>query len=311
MTETHGRLLLTGASGFVGKRILAEALHRQFPVRIGTRAAIPVEGVKPLEVFSNLTLEQLAGWDDAVAGCETIVHCAGLAHQPAGVDEKRMFAINGEAVGMLAVLARKHGVKRFIHLSSIRAVCGAASDGPLKEDASPAPIDVYGRSKLLGEHLAREAGIDGALLRLPLVIGAGAKANFGKVLHWARSPVPLPFAGIAAPRSVLGAATLADAVLTLAQLPPRAMQSMLIAESEPVSIAQMLSIMRKSLGRAPLLFSLGEPVLKTLVTTFLSAQAWDSLAKPLVLQPTRLAALGWQPPQSIADVIRDIMQGHA
>jgi nucleoside-diphosphate-sugar epimerase len=314
--DTHGnqktgRIALTGASGFAGRHILAEAQRRRLPMRVCLRLARPMPDGADTELAAELSLENPDGWDNALAGCETIIHCAGLAHQPAGVDEAMMQAINGEAVGMLAKVARKHGIKRFIQLSSIRAVCGSASETPIEEDTPPAPIDAYGRSKLLGEKLLMDAGIDGAILRMPLLMGHDAKANFGKLMRLAQMPLPLPFAGLAAQRSMLGVATLADAVLALATMPAKPMQTMLIAETQSPDVAALITLMRQSLGRRPNLFWLPEPLFKAAVRVALSSQAWDSLARPLVLKPTRLAAQGWQPPQSLADVIRAIMQGKA
>jgi nucleoside-diphosphate-sugar epimerase len=296
-------ILITGSSGFVAKAIIQRLSEDGHSLRLAQRTAS--HSLSRDQIISNLAIETPDGWDQAMENCETLIHCAGQAHQRKGISERQMMLVNGEAVGMLADRAKRNGIQRFIHLSSVRAITGASSPRPINEDEIPAPIDVYGRSKLLGEKTLMASGINGAILRLPLVIGSEAKGNFGLLLRAATSHLPLPFKGLTAQRSLVGLSTVSDAISFIVAMPSIAMQTMLIAEDETASVSGLVTAIRRQLGRKDHLFTVPDSVLKT-AARLISAQAWDSLAGPLVLKPTRLAALGWQPPSSLMDVIGNI-----
>ena len=124
----------------------------------------------------------------AVAGVDSIVHLAAHVHQmkAADDDEQRYDAVNRQATLALARAAIDANVRRFVFLSSIKAV-GEARQEPYTEDDEPAPTDAYGRSKLEAElglrTLAQSNAFAPTILRPPLVYGPGVGANFLRLIQ--------------------------------------------------------------------------------------------------------------------------------
>ncbi|MEI6638797.1 MAG: NAD-dependent epimerase/dehydratase family protein [Chlorobium sp.] len=191
MSET---ILVTGSSGFIGKRLLQYLAGEGEKVRILLRAESDV-GVLPVGVgivrgsFSDQeTLSQ------AVRGVDRIVHLAGVTK---AVDESGYDAGNVMPVQNLFAAIRKHNpeLKRFLYISSLTAG-GPASEGirGVKESDPPHPVSAYGRSKLRAENLCLEhaARIPVTVVRPPAVYGPGDKDVLQVFLMLARGILVLP-----------------------------------------------------------------------------------------------------------------------
>jgi UDP-glucose 4-epimerase len=236
--------------------------------------------------------------NEAMRGVDYVIHSAGIAHAMSGRPDDDYRAVNRDATRTLAIAARHAGVRRFVFLSSVRAQCGPVSDRPIGDDDAPRPTDPYGRSKLEAERALGDVGIPFAALRPSLVYGKEVKGNLAALFALARKPWPLPFGAFHARRSLVGLETLAGAVahvMTLEDAPDRAF---LVADPEPVSVAQIITAYRRGLGRSPGLI----PVPPGLVGSGLRLVGRQEMAErlrgSLLLAPTALAATGWQPVQT-------------
>jgi len=288
------RILLTGASGFVGPHVVAALLQAGYRLRLAQRQAGPVpEGVETV-VTGDLSVP--LDWSTALGGVDHIVHMAGLAHAGPGLDEALYRRINTDATLELARAASKAGVRRFVYLSSIKALSGTFDGPPVAEDAEPAPIDVYGRSKLAAERGLEGLDLDWVALRPVLIYGPGVKANMAALLKLAQSPLPLPLGGLRAPRSLLAVENLAEAILFALTPACPAGQAYTVSDPEPISVAEMLGAMRVGLGRAPGLLPVPEPLLRALARLAGREEPFTKLAGSLVARPERLLNAGWRPP---------------
>jgi nucleoside-diphosphate-sugar epimerase len=289
-------VLVTGATGLVGAVIARRLMQDGLRLRLALRSpdSLPVD-LRVAQICPIGDLQSAVDWGSALERVSAVIHCAGLAHQPRGADEAQLVAVNADAAGLLARQARQAGVAHFIHISSVRALCGPSASETIGETHQPAPLDAYGRSKRAGEEAVLDAGLAGAILRPPLIIDGAARGNFGRLMRLSAGRLPLPFAGLTAPRSILAAASLADAVAFLLARPPSPMETMLIAEDRPLSTAAMIGHLRRAAGRRAALYSAPATLLQTMIARMLSPEAWESLSRPLVLNPSRLTALGWQP----------------
>ena len=174
-------------------------------------AAAPIDAASA--VIGDLKRPQ--NMSAALEGVDAVIHSAGIAHGMSGVPEDDYRALNTEATIELARAARRAGAKRFVFLSSIRAQCGPTAAGVQTEAMEPMPTDAYGKSKLAAERGLAELDLDWVALRAVLVYGPGVKANMARLAALARSPWPLPVAGLAARRSLLALDNLAAAIDTV------------------------------------------------------------------------------------------------
>jgi UDP-glucose 4-epimerase len=166
------KILVTGAGGFLGRQLAVDLARRGFEV-VATyrRAPALVEGCRFVQL-------DLAAAGDLPAGIEGIVHAAATSAWT-GVSAETMARDNVEATRRLIALAAKAGTKRFVFCSSMSAF-GDIKAGAVDESTPVADPDVYGMTKLIGEAMLGEAApaISGLALRLPAVIGPGARRNF-------------------------------------------------------------------------------------------------------------------------------------
>ena len=287
------RILVTGASGFVGPHVVAALLQAGYRPRHALRRPQPAPaGVETVMIGD---LSQTVDWQAALAGIDHVVHMAGLAHAGPGLDEALYTRINTQATLDLARAATAAGVRRFVYLSSIKALTDAFDGPPLREDMEPAPGDAYGRSKLSAEQGLAALDFDWVALRPVLIYGPGVKANMAALLKLARLAVPLPLGGLKAPRSLLAVANLASAILFALTPACPARQSYALSDPEPISVSGMLAAMRAGLGRGPGLLPVPEAWLRRLARLAGREETFLKLAGSLVARPERLLRAGWQP----------------
>ncbi|MBW1848668.1 MAG: NAD(P)-dependent oxidoreductase [Deltaproteobacteria bacterium] len=154
--ENRGLVLITGAAGFTGHHMVAEAVKAGFRVRatdISSRhygAMFDALGVE--FVASNLTKRE--GLDSLVHGVDGVIHVAGIHDY--STPDKVIFAVNVGGVKNICDAAEKAGVSRFVHFSSVGVYGYSSNPGhPVKEDdpkVTP-PLNNYNLSKWEGEQI--------------------------------------------------------------------------------------------------------------------------------------------------------------
>lgn len=290
----EGTVLVTGASGFVGPHVVTALAAAGWRLRLALRRPVPLRaGVESVAIGD---LAAPVDWSEALRGVDHVVHMAGLAHAGPGLDEALYRRVNTEATLELARAAAAAGIGRFVFLSSIKALSGAFDGPPLAEDATPRPADAYGRSKLAAEQGLAALDLDWIGLRPVLVYGPGVKANMAALLKLAQLPLPLPLGGLKAPRSLLAVENLADAIRFALTPACPARRSYVVADPEPVSVAQMLTALRSGIGRRPGLLPVPEGWLRLAARLAGREETFLKLAGSLVVRPEGLLRAGWRPP---------------
>ena len=123
-------------------------------------------------------------------------------------------------------------------------------------------------SKLEAERLLAGSGVPFSVLRPAVVYGRGVKGNIASLATLAQTPMPLPFGGLDNRRSLLAIDNLASAI-ELALASPKAEGEMfLVADSEPISVADLVTAMREGLGRPPHSLRVPTGAVKRLMATF-------------------------------------------
>jgi len=165
-------LAITGATGFVGSRLLDSARAAGHDVRALTRGPRPpVEKV----VWIEGTLDDAQALEALAEGSDAIVHVAGLINAP---DREAFDAVNVTGMAHMIDAARVAGVRRFIHISSLAAREPGLSD--------------YGASKARSEQVVAASGLDWTIVRPPAVYGPGDRETFELFKMARRGIVALP-----------------------------------------------------------------------------------------------------------------------
>ncbi|NJR49061.1 MAG: SDR family oxidoreductase [Leptolyngbyaceae cyanobacterium CSU_1_3] len=305
------KILVTGATGFVGSALVRSSPPNTeiYGVVRSSDHNLP-EGVTPVLVNSLLDLTARA---DVLSEMDCIVHLAARVHvmHDTVSDPLAAFrAVNTEATKELAIAAARSGVRRFVYLSSIK-VNGEgqpddalASATPYSELSKPTPHDPYGISKWEAECLlhqvAIETGLEVAILRPPLVYGAGVKANFRQLMKLVKLGVPLPFGRVKNARSLVYVGNLVDAIFTCALHPAAVGQTFLVSDGVEVSTPDLIQHLATALGCPARLLPVPPEVLKLLGQMTGKSAAIDRLLGSLAIDSRKLGqTLNWQPPFSL------------
>ena len=290
---------LTGATGFIGQCLLRELPKRGYRLRVLLRRP----SVVPMECASAVVgdLARPQNMAAALADVDAVIHSAGLAHTMSGLPEDDYRMLNTDATIALARAAQRAGARRFVFLSSIRAQSGPTADHVLTETLAPQPTDAYGRSKLAAEQGLADLALDWVALRLVLVYGPGVKGNMAELVRLARTPYPLPLGGLSGRRSLLSLDNLVAAVDTVLAAPGPLRRPLIAADPQALTIPEMISALRRGLGRRPGLIPVPPSLLKTALRVARRAEIYPRLAGSLVADPAALAGLGWSPAVATPD----------
>lgn len=236
------RVLVTGASGFIGSALVSAFAAEGVAVR-GAHRALP-----EARLGDSIAVSALSGatdWGRALEGVTHVVHCAGPAHRHTDEDTCRREIV--EATEALATQAEAAGVRRFVFLSSVKAA--ADRGGPFRETDAPHPETDYGRAKLEAERsLAKRTKLAPVSLRPPLVFAPSAKANFARLLRLAASPLPLPLGGIDNRRSLISLPNLIEAIRTVLRTEQGA-GAYFVADTPAISTPALATALRAGMGR--------------------------------------------------------------
>ncbi|ARU88050.1 SDR family oxidoreductase [Pseudomonas sp. M30-35] len=307
------KILLTGASGFVGYGVykhlsefsmddLVLALRNPFP---GPLQSTLVKLIP--------TIDGTADWSEIIDGTHVVIHCAARVHvmRDHSTDPLAEFRkVNVEGTLNLARQAVAAGVKRFIFISSVKVNGeGTKLGSSYQADDEPAPVDPYGVSKFEAEQalqaLAAQTSMEVVIIRPVLVYGPGVKANFLSMMDWLNKGVPLPFGALYNKRSLVALDNLVDLIVTCIDHPSAANETFLVSDGVDLSTSEMLAKMGMALGKS---------------VRLLPVPSWMLQAGALVLNKRALAQrlcgslqvdiskthrlLGWVPPVSVDEAFR-------
>lgn len=297
------RILVTGASGFVGRALcarLAAAGHAVIPaVRRKTGLA--------REVMVG-EIGRSTDWRAALEDCDVVVHLAARVHVMRDDVDDSLAAfrqVNTEGTLNLARQAAQAGVKRFVFVSSIK-VNGEGRDEPYRETDAPAPEDGYAISKWEAEQglheIARETGLEAVILRPPLVYGSGVKANFRRLLDTVARGWPLPLGAIHNRRSLLYLGNFVDAIRVCVEHPAAAGRTFLLDDGHPVSTPELIRALAWAMGRPARLLPVPVGVLRFVGTMLGKRAPVVRLTGSLYVDSSAIRSrLAWTPPYSMAE----------
>jgi nucleoside-diphosphate-sugar epimerase len=304
---TARAVLVTGASGFLGKHLIGTLAKSGWAVRAAARDPDQIQPRAQIERVAMPDMSRSADWSPLLEGVTHLLHLAGIAHAPGTLPDDVYVRINADAVGELAEAARGK-IERLVLMSSVRAQAGLAADHVITEADTPQPTDTYGRAKLAAERLLQESGAGFAVLRPAVVYGKGVKGNIASLAALAQTPMPLPFGGLDNKRSLLAIANLATAVELVLTSPRAEGETFLVADPEPITIAELVTAMREGLGRSPHLVRVPAGAVKRLMATFGKEADWERISGNFVIDAAKLRRIGWAPQVRTRDGIAATMR---
>lgn len=236
-----GQVLITGASGFIGRRLL----------KVGDRFL-----TRKADDASNSIVGDLLDPDSLSSACrdiDTVFHCAGYAHALAltSADTEAHWRINFEGTRNLINAAAQSGVKRFVFLSTVKAMADPGNQC-INEDWPGMPATPYGKAKREAEKIVLEVGTRHGMhvvnLRLAMVYGRGGRGNLERMAQGIRAGwfPPLPETG--SKRSLVHVDDVIAAVRLVAMHPAANGRTYIVADPELYSSRQIYDAIRIVLG---------------------------------------------------------------
>jgi UDP-glucose 4-epimerase len=298
-------VLVTGASGFIGRHLAPGLAREGWAVRRAVRRPSGNDEEVVIESIGPVT-----DWTAALSGVDAVIHLAARVHHPNEEHAVKLYReLNIEGTLHLARSAAKAGVRQFIFVSTV-LVHGRSNDGwaLISENDVLRPRGLYGMSKATAEAglktLVQDGGMHITVIRPPLVYGAGAKGNFALLVKAVRRGIPLPFAAIRNRRAFMSVENLSSFILQRLARADKNFDVFLVADEEQVSTPEFVERLAKAAGTEPRLFSMPTSVLAALLGVSGRQEACDSLIGSLELDLSKAASTGWRPPITLDEGLR-------
>ena len=254
--------LISGATGFIGGRLLRKLGQRTVSCVALSRRPIP--GTRT----SNASLDDRKALRAACQGVTTLFHCAGYAHAFAALshsDAEQHWQVNCEGTRNLVEAAGQAGVRRFVFLSSVKAMA-EPGEACADEDFPGETATAYGQSKRAAEEAVLEAGLRYNMhvvnLRLAMVYGSGGRGNLermGRLVRRGWFP-PLPETGNR--RSLIHVDDVLSAMLHAAEDDRANGKTYIVTGPEAPSGRQLYDALRDALGLPPCRWSVPGAILR-------------------------------------------------
>ncbi len=313
-------ILLTGATGFVGQKLI-DALLKQTDVhlRLAVRK-VPARdfchrvALTPIDDISAST-----HWQNMLSDCQVVIHAAARVHVMEEHAQDPLAAYRETNVAGTLNLARQAsrlGVRRFIYLSSIKVNGELTPDGkPFNADDDALPQCAYSISKYEAEQgllaLAEETGMEVVIIRPVLVYGPGVKGNFRHMMEWLQKGIPLPLGMVNNKRSFVSVDNLIDLMITCIDHPGAANQVFLVSDGEDLSTTVLLRKLRRLLDKRMILLPVPVWALNG-VATLIGKQVYaERLCGSLQVDIEKARELlNWQPVARVDDVLQATVEDY-
>jgi nucleoside-diphosphate-sugar epimerase len=303
------RVLVTGATGFVGQTLCNVLARSGYVVRAALRSdrSIP-DGVSEKSVVGDIGAA--TDWQAALRGVEVVVHLAARAHviHDSPINSDLYVETNARGTERLAIASAHAGVRRFEYLSSIKVNGEETTDHAFSSHDEPRPRDDYGTSKWLAEkhvmEIAAKTGMEAVVVRPPLVYGPGVRANFLRLLRWADRQWPLPLGAIKNSRSLVSVWNLCDLLVLLLKHPSAPARTWMVSDGEDLSTPELVQRIALAMGRRARLWPVPEHMLRFVgALTGRKAEIGRLCGSLTVTIEETRRELGWSPPTNVDDAL--------
>ncbi|MCH8558972.1 MAG: NAD-dependent epimerase/dehydratase family protein [Balneolia bacterium] len=303
------KILISGLSGFAGSNLYSY-LTKQGKSEI---SGVSRDKKKLAEKISGIS--ETVNYDDlfgsSTSRYEAYIHLAGKAHDLKGIsDESEYFQVNYELTQKLYDrFLKDESAKTFIFVSSVKAAADF-TEGELTEDVSPAPVTAYGKSKLKAEQYILDNLPDDrtvVILRPCMIHGPGNKGNLNLLHSIVKRGIPWPLGSFDNQRSFL---SIANFCFVISMVLEGKVKSGVynIADNEPVSTRELVSIIAEVNSKKPRIWNVPKPLIQAVAKTGnilplpLNEERLEKLTENFVVSNKKLiSALGQPLPVSARD----------
>lgn len=308
------RCLITGANGFLGRRLVQSMAKHGIPAVAAVRQP-PTDSNLP----SAPDLGPESDWQPLLAGCDTVIHAAARVHvmneQSADPLHEFRFA-NTEGTLRLARQAAAAEVRRFLFISTIKVNGETTAVGrPFRNNDPPSPQDPYSQSKHEAEiglrQLAAKTGMEVVIVRPPLIYGPGVKANFATLMHCLAQGIPLPLGALHDNRrSLIALDNLVDLLRVCLDHPAAANRTLLVSDGDDLSTTALLKRLALALGRQARLLPVPEWLLRSGARLIGRQDICRRLCDSLQVDSSATRdLLSWTPPLTLDEGLRCAAKG--
>ena len=318
MKPADFHVLVTGATGFVGKYLCAELLRREQFVRSAVRYITPF--ATNIDAVNVGEIGGATNWVAALQNVNVVIHLAARVHvmKDTVTDPLAEFRkVNVDGTLNFAQQAAQSGVKRFIFISSIKVIGEQTKLGkPFTEDNAATPQDAYGISKHEAEHglllIAQQTDMEVVIIRPPLVYGSGVKANFSSMMRVVKRGFFLPFGAIHNKRSFVYVGNLVSLIVRCIDHPAAANQTFLVSDGQDISTTELLRGCADALGVKARLLPVPQKLVEVCAALIGKRDMAQRLCGNLQVDISKARhLLGWTPPISLAEGLKATAQGMA
>ncbi|RPH34425.1 MAG: NAD-dependent epimerase/dehydratase family protein [Bacteroidales bacterium] len=281
-------IAITGSSGFIGTYFIKN--NSEFSIK---------------EI--DLLTQKVEGLD--FIGIDSVLHLAALVHQAKSKNDEEYFRINRDLAFNTAKMAKLQGVRQFVLMSTVKVYGESTNDQmPWNESSNCNPEDAYGQSKYEAERLILALEDDSfrvAIIRSPLVYGAGVKANMYNLIKFVNRFPILPLGGINNKRSLV---YIGNLVALISKVIQEQVSGIFIAgDTEPLSTSQICCLIANSLNKRVVFIRM--PRILQIVSKSIVPSYYNRLFGSLLVDNGKTNEhLGFSPPFSSEQGIRIMVE---
>ena len=309
-------ILVTGASGFIGKALVASLCLRGYTVRATVRSESAFallsdyreqQQLKTLTIYNLGELTDKTVWHDVLDQVDTVIHCAARAHvlkETSMTPLETFRQMNTQVTANLARQACELGIRRFIFLSTIGVLGHNSYERPFNDHVMSNPRVPYAQAKWEAEqslHVLPNT-MDRVIIRPPIVYGPGVRGNFGLLLKFINKRIPLPLGAVDNRRQFIGIDNLVDFIMTCIEPTQAINETFLIADQETFSTTQLLRNISQAIGKPVILLPVPHKLMDWVLNFTGHAKIAGQLLGNLEIESNKAKdLLGWEPPYTMQE----------
>ncbi|MDP3559212.1 MAG: NAD-dependent epimerase/dehydratase family protein [Legionellaceae bacterium] len=315
------KILITGATGFVGRRLCHLLLKKGYYLRIFLRTEQDLhacekeykDNVEQIETVIINDLSDIQDFSPYMHNIQTIIHLAARVHVMNDKENNAELAyhkMNVVVTTLLAKAAVNYNINRFIFISSIK-VHGEKTSliKKITEQDAPAPQGHYAISKYNAEQqlkkITKNSNTDIVILRPPLMYGADVKANFLHLVNAVKKGLPLPIKGVQNKRSMLYVENFIDAILLCISHPNACNQTFVLSDNEALSTPELVTQIGLAINKPSRIFFIPNFLLRYMTKILGQESAYQRLSESFIVDNHKIKTeLQWAPPYTLQEALK-------